>query len=372
MNIMYGADADELERLAADFRRAADDLDGDGGALTGLLNNISWLGDTAGRFLDNWTGVQLPRIGLSTQFLRDTAALLQHQAAHQRAASDATGASQGGHFSGRSTGRADVIEAFWATGDGQRAAFDEIEIRQLDNGRYVVVLPGVVDLTDHLDELPAAFRRGDVTAPFYDGQQPDTSRRMEYGIAEATDRSDSFDNPYSSTVVEAMRRAGVPEGADVMLIGHSFGAYTAMELAGDPTFNTSNPSASGYHVNVTHVMAAGGDVNWKFPEIPPRTSALVLNNRYDPVFQAEDGLVRDVAPRYDNHLNIEFQGGMPLTFGDVQAGHKPDGYVAFLEQADDRPELNSWLDNAGAMYGGGGTAYAVNVSDPLNSRYGGW
>ena len=58
---MYGADADELDRLAAEFNRAADELDRQGGALTGILNNVSWLGDTATRFLSDWTGIQLPR-----------------------------------------------------------------------------------------------------------------------------------------------------------------------------------------------------------------------------------------------------------------------------------------------------------------------
>lgn len=85
---VVGANADELERLAAEFRRAADDLDRDGGLMTQLLNNISWIGDVAGKFLNGWSGVQLPKIGLSTRFLREAADDLERNAREQRGASE--------------------------------------------------------------------------------------------------------------------------------------------------------------------------------------------------------------------------------------------------------------------------------------------
>ncbi|HWL44881.1 MAG TPA: hypothetical protein VNQ73_18200 [Ilumatobacter sp.] len=99
MAVMYGADADELERLASEFTKAADEIDGESRLLSGILNNISWLGDAAGRFLSDWTGVQRPRIGLSTQFLRDNAGELQRQATEQRNASSARGGGAGVHGS---------------------------------------------------------------------------------------------------------------------------------------------------------------------------------------------------------------------------------------------------------------------------------
>ncbi|MFT3852172.1 MAG: hypothetical protein QM733_05465 [Ilumatobacteraceae bacterium] len=363
--MLYGADADELDRLAAEFVRAAEELDGEGNAITRLLNNIAWLGDVAENFFSGWTGVHLPRIGLSANALREASRGLTANAAQQREVSNADGRPT--RFVDSGSARADVIEAFWATADPTRAAGNQIEVRRLDNGRYVVVLPGVVDLTDHLGELPGAFARGDAVGPFYDGDQPDTARRMAYAIVEAHDGGDTFANPYATQVAEAMRRAGVPPGADVMLVGHSFGAYTAMELAGDPTFNSADPNAAGYHVNVTHVLAAGGDTNWKFPEIPARTSALVVNNRYDPVFQAEDPLMRDVAPRRPNQISIEYQGAMPTSLGALKDAHKPDTYVKFLTEAHDRPALNAWLDGAGSMYGGAGERFSLDVPDPLRS-----
>src|SRR6056297_3343453 len=87
MSVMYGADADELDRLAAEFHRAADELDREGGLMTQLLNNVSWLGDVASRFAGGWTGIQLPKIGLSTRFLREAADDLARNAAEQRSGS---------------------------------------------------------------------------------------------------------------------------------------------------------------------------------------------------------------------------------------------------------------------------------------------
>jgi hypothetical protein len=89
--MMYGADADELLRLAAEFNRTADELDREGGTLTRYLNQISWVGDVATNYVGQWTGVHIPRIGLSTQFLRDAAAQLARHAAEQREASASDG-----------------------------------------------------------------------------------------------------------------------------------------------------------------------------------------------------------------------------------------------------------------------------------------
>lgn len=102
MAAMYGADADELDRLASQFDLAAEQLDCESRAMSGLLNNISWLGDNAGRFVGDWTGVQLPKIGLSTRFLRENAHRLRVQAAQQRNTS--AGNPVGQFHVGRSTG----------------------------------------------------------------------------------------------------------------------------------------------------------------------------------------------------------------------------------------------------------------------------
>ncbi len=85
---VHGADADELDRIATAFRQAADELDNEGGTMTRLLNNVSWVGDVAGSFVGSWSGVQLPKIGLSTRFLREAADDLTRNAAEQRRGSE--------------------------------------------------------------------------------------------------------------------------------------------------------------------------------------------------------------------------------------------------------------------------------------------
>lgn len=95
---MYGADTDELERLSAEFARVAEEIDGEANAMTGVLNRVSWIGDIATDYLGDWTGISLPKIGLSTQFLRDASENLRLQAQEQRDAS--TGDGGGSRFVG--------------------------------------------------------------------------------------------------------------------------------------------------------------------------------------------------------------------------------------------------------------------------------
>lgn len=273
-------------------------------------------------------------------------------------------------FGTRGSGRAVVVDAIDAT-TGRRTAIDESEIRKLDNGRYIVVLPGVVDLTSAGGDVAKGYITGGGGAiglvngvgkalnGFYDNPHPNTVRRMEYAMSEARD-GDTFVNPYSERVMQQMKAAGVPEGADVMLVGHSYGAYTAMDLAANQRFNSAGGSFEGYHVNVTHVVAAAADTNWRFDELPPETHALVLNNKHDLVFRAEDGFEDDVAPMNSNQLEIEFNNN-PLA-GISRAGHEQGNYTNWLAKADRGP-LNAWLDGAGALYDGPGTAYSVKVPD---------
>lgn len=373
-----GADAEELEKASAGLQRAADQLDEHSRALSRQLDGLSWLGRFASSFLMAWNGQHKPYIGSTAAFIREAAERLAANAQQQREASGSSGSIQGAgnstliceprrfgsitprvvtDFDSKGSGRADIVEAFYATSDGRRAEGDEIEIRKLDNGRYIVVLPGVVDLQNKLASVGGNFFEGHAVDPWYDGSQPNTVRRMAYAISESQDTSDSFLNPYASRVMEQMQRAGVPEGADVMLIGHSFGAYTAMELAGNDNFNSADGTSAGYHVNITHVVSAGADTNWKLPELPNATNALILNNRRDAVFVGEDPLVSDVSPRNSGQVQIEFYG---QTKG---LGHSPDNYANWLTAASDRPELNSWLDGAGAKYSGNGTAFSVKVPD---------
>jgi hypothetical protein len=379
---MVGADASELEKVAAQMRRAADELDAHSKELGRQLGGLAWLGRVASGFLAAWNGQHKPHIGSTAAFIREAADRLAMNAQQQREASgDAPSFGRlaprtFSHFDSKGSARADMAEAFWATGDSRRAEGDEIEIRKLENGNYVVVLPGVVDLTEKLPQVGlrlgaavapllsgsaglagSVVAASHVTDPWYDGDHPNTARRMEYAIAESQDKSDSFINPYATRVMEQMKAAGIPEGANVMFVGHSFGAYTAMELAGNDKFNSADGVSEGYHVNVTHVVAAGADTSWKLPELPGGTKALILNNRNDLAFRAETGLLNGTADSKPGQLQIGFFGGKEGN------GHAPVNYVNWLTKATNRPDLNAWLDDAGTKYSGPGTAFSAKVPD---------
>ena len=224
MQQVFGADVAALRGAATQLRVEADHLDAAAAQLTGQLHGLRWLGTIAVRFVDNWNSQHRGRLVSLSGFLRETAEVLSVNADQQDAASSAD--SSFDHFArfGALDGRNAIVEAFYATTDGRRVDGDEIEIRQLDNGRWVVVLPGVVDLTDRLGDVARASLHGDALGPWFDGDQPDTVRRMEYAYMEANDNEDQFINPYARKVIEQMEAAGIPPGAEVMLIGHSFGA----------------------------------------------------------------------------------------------------------------------------------------------------
>jgi hypothetical protein len=376
---MYGADHERLLAGAAEMRRAADELERSQSLVHRVLIGAAWFGQVAVNFTSMWNGQHRRSLMTTSAFIREAAATLERQAIEQRDASAAGNDSSARptarsrrlgdldsrssrSFESRGSGRADIVEAFYATGDGRRAEGDEIEIRRLDNGRYIIVLPGVVDLSEKLDDVGANAFRGDAVAPWYEGDQPNTVRRMAYAVSEARDGDDSFQNPYALRVIEQMQRAGIPAGADVMLIGHSFGAYTAMELAGNEKFNSASGVSEGYHVNVTHVVAVGADTDWKMAELPDATNSLILNNRKDLAFRVEDPLRPDLAPRHEGQVEIEFFGRSDRQAA-ASLGHSPDIYAEWLSAADDRPELNRWLDDAGSKYSSGGMAYSVKVPD---------
>lgn len=84
---MYGADADELDRLSNQFNATAEELVSEAKQMTSTLNNISWIGDIATAVLDRWNSVNVAHMESATEFLRDAATDLARQAAEQRVAS---------------------------------------------------------------------------------------------------------------------------------------------------------------------------------------------------------------------------------------------------------------------------------------------
>ncbi|MFJ2766725.1 hypothetical protein [Streptomyces sp. NPDC087300] len=81
-----------------------------------------------------------------------------------------------------------------------------------------------------------------------------------------------IDTTYTRAVKALLTRAGVPAGAELMLIGHSLGGLTAMNLASDIGV------ASEYRI--THVIALGSPIDAKRPA-DHTTQVVSLLNEHD-------------------------------------------------------------------------------------------
>lgn len=71
------------------------------------------------------------------------------------------------------------------------------------------------------------------------------------------------DTAATQDVRAALEAAGVPAGANVMLVGHSQGGIVANNLAADPAFNNADGSPGSY--NVTHTFSVGSPVQTTIP-----------------------------------------------------------------------------------------------------------
>lgn len=157
-------------------------------------------------------------------------------------------------------GRRLVQRALADTGDHRRVRTDEFGLVRLADDRYVVVLPGVVDLSR--PDLGWSDRHRSV-------------RDLDRAAVASSRSSAARDNPYAVFVHAGLVAARVPAGSELLIVGHSFGADTALDLAADPTFN--GPGA----FRVTHVVAAGYHSGPQLPDVAAHTGVLVLQNHRD-------------------------------------------------------------------------------------------
>lgn len=163
--------------------------------------------------------------------------------------------------------------------------------------RYVVELPGIQDLfSSHPQNLPQAA--GALLSP---------------------------DSSYSRAVVKAMHAAGVPAGAEVMLVGHSEGGIVAMNLSADTAFN-------GDYVTVTHVVAAAAPISSKEVAAGSGTRVLTVENTYDAVVHA------DLADSINRPMTADW---LPYKFSDNSrhffANHDATMYAQHLAEIENGP-----------------------------------
>lgn len=170
------------------------------------------------------------------------------------------------------------------TNEGGDGEIDIQTVGEPPNQRYIVNLPG----TDSW------------------GDDPDDSRDLQGNLQLMAGQ----DTAYSRGIIEAMERAGIPEDAPVMLVGHSQGGMTATHLAADPEFRS--------RFDVQHVVTAGAPTA-QVPDIPVGTQVLSLENSGDlvPLLDGEDN------PDQPNRTTVRFDD----TQGSVGANHDMDRYV---------------------------------------------
>jgi len=364
---VVGSNPDEVDALARTLERSARRIDSMYMDVLLMIRRSGWKGPAATQFENRWRHEGQRRMNGAVDILYRASRSASANAQAQRQASSASSGAfggggarnVGGGYANVNPGRDVGTTPCYASGrDAVSAALsgvneteqNEIQIRKLDNGKVVVVLPGVVDLTSGLKKGAGAPMEW--MAPNNSNSVRDMSHAIPEGVM-----PNPQGNPYAIRVKEAMQAAGVPAGADVMLVGQSYGAYTAAGLAADPAFNDAwGTNGAGYHVNVTHVVAAGAATDPYLMAIPPRTHALVLNNNWDAAYRIEEGLVPNFGPQNPNQLEINFNGG------GKGWGHDPQNYTSWLDQSTDRKDLSEWLETA-ADYGESGTKVNYKVPD---------
>ncbi|MFC8923719.1 hypothetical protein [Cellulosimicrobium sp. NPDC057127] len=178
----------------------------------------------------------------------------------------------------------------------------------------------------------------------------------------------------TSTMTEsvelAMRTAGIPDGAQVMLVGHSQGGMTVADLTSDPDF------VSRY--GVTHAMTFGSPIDSE--HVDPRVSVLEVQHATDvvPRLDMEDGLyvpnpVRPALPVLPGLPSFSDQAGPqhttvtlpnPGPWYDAATNHSHEEYSASISQSAD-PALAAYtqeLRDSGFLGGTRPSTSAVDVT----------
>ena len=144
----------------------------------------------------------------------------------------------------------------------------------------------------------------------------------------------------------AMRAAGIPPGADVMLTGHSQGGITAMAMACDPQTRTE------FHI--TSVVTAGSPIGRFRP--PSDISVLSMEEKQD-VVPKLDGVDNPDLPNWVT-VTRDLTQGDPLVRGhDLASAHSLRNYAntGSLVDTDADETIERWRKQNGEFLDGDGT-----------------
>jgi hypothetical protein len=144
----------------------------------------------------------------------------------------------------------------------------------------------------------------------------------------------------------AMRAAGIPPGADVMLAGHSQGGITAMAMACDP--------ATLHEFHITSVVTAGSPVGHFRP--PSDVSVLSLEEKQD-VVPKLDGVDNPDLPNWTTVTRDLSRGDVPASGHDLASAHSLLNYAntGGLVDADADRTIEEWREQNGEFLDGDGT-----------------
>ena len=135
----------------------------------------------------------------------------------------------------------------------------------------------------------------------------------------------------------------IPEGAEVMLVGHSNGGTAAMWLASDPTFTA--------HHTVTHVLAVGAPISG-VPNPSPPTQVFEINN------------VNDAVPRADGANSVETPNHHVHNFdgtGEEDPHSVAQNYMGEVSRLShsDNADARAFFDSADGYYEPGASGQTV-------------
>ncbi|MCP2260338.1 PGAP1-like protein [Streptoalloteichus tenebrarius] len=182
--------------------------------------------------------------------------------------------------------------------------------------RYVVTLPGMSPgnpMMESPQDLGGAMRNA---------QHPDSS--------------------YTKAIQMALDQAGVPRGANMMIVGHSEGGIAAANLAQDPNFN-------GGKYNVTNVVTVGSPVDNK--GLPPgaTTQFTTVTNDRDIVPTLDGrgpGSPESVAPGRTeirgntHHTTVQDHQGKKIDATDFPNSHSIAAYQHIIDQSGRTDAIN--------------------------------
>ncbi|MGC3955285.1 MAG: alpha/beta hydrolase [Propionicimonas sp.] len=304
MSTMYGADVAQLRALAAQFDRAADQLDRGRLEVGNGIRIRAWVGPFAATFRLRWDSEHSLRVAATARLLRENARRARANADEQERTSAVDGGpgGAGGYAPYPPPEGVQVTKGKTVAEDPPRGAWDPSQIiREFDReGTYtsgvsirtiirpdgskahILYIPGTQDWFSHSDNV-------------YDG--------VDNLAAVAQQRTKALE-----AVLEAMRQHGIGPDEPVMFTGHSQGALIAGNLAADADVRAN--------YNVEGVVVYGADIRGR--AIPPEVAVTQVANAADIVTNVTNPIgnngIRNFNDVQFHHISLRTEHEMDESF----------------------------------------------------------